>query len=64
MTKTEFLDGALCDFGGEGEPCEDCDMPIPPGDPVYFFSDGGFESRDGTYVCKDCAKKFAQNISG
>ena len=55
MTPQQEMDKALCDFGGTGDDCEDCNMPIPPGDPVYFFSDGGFESRDGTYVCKMCA---------
>lgn len=52
------LDKALCDFGGSGEECEECSIPIPPGDPVYFFSDGGYEPRDGAYVCRTCALKY------
>lgn len=51
----KHLAETLCEFGGEGEDCENCHVPIPPGDPVHFFSGGGYESRDGTYVCKACA---------
>ena len=55
---------ALCEFGAEGQDCEDCLMPMPPGDAVYFFSDGGMEPRDGTYVCKACATKQIRSSFG
>ena len=49
---------AECEFGSDGETeCEVCDLPIPLGDAIYFFSDGGWESRDGEYLCRACAVK-------
>lgn len=38
--------------------CEECNHIIPEGGDVYFFSDGGYESRDGTYTCRKCAEKI------
>lgn len=55
MTPQQEMDKALCDFDGEGVLCEGCNTRFSSGDSVYFFSDGGMESRDGTYVCKMCA---------
>lgn len=60
----DILEETICTFGAEGEECENCRMPMPPGDPVHFFSDGGWESRDGTYVCQNCAKKIAAEMCG
>jgi hypothetical protein len=31
---------------------------------MYFFSDGGWEPRDGTYRCKACAITFANEVDG
>lgn len=46
----------LCEFKADpGQECEECRSDIPEGGEVYFFSDGGFEPRDGTYVCRSCA---------
>lgn len=50
---------AECEFASDGSfECEKCDLPIPPGDAVFFLSDGGFESRDGSYFCRACFRKY------
>lgn len=57
MTDDEMHDAlldALCEFNlDECEQCGDEDKSKP----VYFFSDGGWEPRDGTYLCEACARK-------
>lgn len=44
----------VCNFKSEGEKCERCPNHIKRGDAIYFISDGGYESRDGDYVCESC----------
>jgi hypothetical protein len=62
MTPQEILADALCDeLAVEGDHCEDCREQIPMGQPYYWFSDGGYEPRDGTYVCRACAEKYINN---
>ena len=55
----EKLAPHLCEFVAEkGDWCEECKKTIPEGGRVYFFSDGGYEPRDGTYTCRSCAMKI------
>lgn len=55
MTTTleHMLKDHLCELTSEGDACEvqGCGI-IPDGHPVYFFSDGGYDSREGTYLCR------------
>lgn len=53
----------LCTWksGDDGDPldvCEECNKPIPKGGDIHFLSDGGYEPRDGTYVCEACFKSL------
>lgn len=52
---TELLAEHLCEFD-DGDTCENCKAEIPPGQPIYFFSDGGYDCREGTYRCETCAR--------
>lgn len=58
-TRAEALAQALCDFTADrSDDCEDCRRKLLRGERVYWFSDGDhFESRDGRYVCSECATK-------
>lgn len=52
----KMLEPDLCEFDLSECPCETC------GDnskrECFFISDGGFESRDGTYLCRKCAREL------
>lgn len=49
-----------CEFGfREGDDtCDRCQTKQAIGKPMFFLSDGGYEPRDGTYVCRKCAVEF------
>lgn len=49
----------VCNWDLKEVPCEECHDNQEGGD-CYFFSDGGYEPRDGTYLCKACARKRYQ----
>lgn len=54
-TLDEKLAPHPCEFVAserDGDRCEECKKTLPEGARVYFFSDGGYESRDGTYTCR------------
>lgn len=45
-----------CTFDLAEVPCEEC-KAAQEGEPCHFLSDGGYEPRDGTYLCKACTRK-------
>lgn len=60
MTDDEIHDAlldALCEF--PLDECEKCGDRTE-GAPTYLFSDGGYEPRDGTYLCEPCARKWLE----
>jgi len=63
-TMEHLLKGHLCEFTSEGDGCETpgCGI-IPDGQPVYFFSDGGYDSREGTYRCMKCAREMLEETA-
>lgn len=46
----------LCQWDLKEVPCEEC-KDDREGEDCYFLSDGGYEPRDGTYLCKACTRK-------
>lgn len=53
-----------CEFDSEGDfRCDVCPTVIPAGGPVYWFSDGGYEPRDGTYMCQRCATSATEDAA-
>lgn len=49
--RDEVLVELRCEFGLDEASCDKCGCA--DGD-CYFVSDGGYEPRDGTYLCRDC----------
>lgn len=62
----EKLAPHLCEFVASERDnanwCEECHETIPEGGKIYFFSDGGYEPRDGTYTCRACAVKIVNGV--
>jgi hypothetical protein len=59
----------VCDWlsGVGGEPlweCDECDEKIAKGETVHFVSDGGYDCRECTYMCRACVRKlFSQDLT-
>lgn len=51
------IDKRRCKFDLSECPCEDCGLDNKDED-VFFWSDGGYEPRDGTYLCRKCSRKL------
>ena len=61
QTLTQQLDEMRCSFKAErGEQCEKCREHIGEGSAMFWISDGGMESRDGTYMCEKCVRQLSQ----
>ena len=52
MTNEE-IEKHRCEFDLDDQPCEKCKKNEGP---CYFLSDGGYEPRDGRYLCLECLK--------
>ena len=50
------IDEMRCEWDLKEVPCEECKRS-DEGHECYFLSDGGEEPRDGTYLCRNCARK-------